>query len=116
MIKLIFCILKVTEDFGTDPHPHLDPYQNVTDPEHCFFPIAINRFISIMPFLCHLMNQRTFLSLSLSFKSLLCTFFIFRGLFVPFTLVSSFNKNFFNTICHYVRYLHNCSGVHCSFF
>jgi hypothetical protein len=48
-----FCILKVIEDFGTDPHPepdpHLhpdqlvrgtdprirDPYQNVTDPEHC---------------------------------------------------------------------------------
>jgi hypothetical protein len=53
----IFFILKVIEDFGTDPHlepdPHLhpdqlvrgtdprirgpypDPYQNVTDPEHC---------------------------------------------------------------------------------
>ncbi len=26
------CILKVTEDFGTDPHPDLS--QNVTDPEH----------------------------------------------------------------------------------
>jgi hypothetical protein len=49
----IFFILKVIEDFGTDPHlepdPHLhpdqlvrgtdprirEPYQNVTDPEHC---------------------------------------------------------------------------------
>jgi hypothetical protein len=32
-----FCILKVTEDFDTDPHPHHphpDPYQNVKDPEH----------------------------------------------------------------------------------
>jgi hypothetical protein len=34
MKKLIFCILKVTEEFGTDPHPHPDPYQNVADPEH----------------------------------------------------------------------------------
>jgi hypothetical protein len=47
------CILKATEDFGTDSHPHPvllvrgtrygfedpdphpDPYKNVTDPEHC---------------------------------------------------------------------------------
>jgi hypothetical protein len=42
-----FCILKVTDNFGTDPHPHPDPlvegtdpririprYQNVMDPEH----------------------------------------------------------------------------------
>ncbi len=29
-----FCILKATENFVTDPHPHPDPYQNVTDPEH----------------------------------------------------------------------------------
>ncbi len=28
-----FLHLKATEDFGADPHP--DPYQNVTDPEHC---------------------------------------------------------------------------------
>jgi hypothetical protein len=27
-----FCILKVTENIGTNPYP--DPYQNVTDPEH----------------------------------------------------------------------------------
>ncbi len=38
--KEIFCTLKVTEDFGPDPHPDplvrgTDPYQNVTDPEHC---------------------------------------------------------------------------------
>ena len=44
------CILKVTKDFGMDPHPnpdplvreriqgsgsYPDPYQNVTDPQHC---------------------------------------------------------------------------------
>ncbi len=41
MKKIDFCILKVTEDFGTFPDSHLDPlvrgtdpYQNVTDPEH----------------------------------------------------------------------------------
>jgi hypothetical protein len=41
MKKLDFvCILKVTEDFGSVPHPdpHPDPdsepYQNATDPEH----------------------------------------------------------------------------------
>ncbi len=35
--KYLFCILTVTEDFGTDPHLHPDLYQmkNVTDPEHC---------------------------------------------------------------------------------
>jgi hypothetical protein len=33
-------MLKVTEAFGTDPHPHphpdpqQDPYQNITDPGH----------------------------------------------------------------------------------
>jgi hypothetical protein len=32
MKKLIFCILKLTEDYGTDPHPDL----LVTDPEHCY--------------------------------------------------------------------------------
>ncbi len=26
-------LIKVTEDYGTDPH--LDPYQNITHPEHC---------------------------------------------------------------------------------
>jgi hypothetical protein len=44
MKKFIFCMLKVTEDFGADPDPHPDPlvrgtdpdpYQNVTDPENC---------------------------------------------------------------------------------
>ncbi len=44
MKKDFFGILKVTEDFGADPEPlvrdmdpdpHPDPYQNVTDPEHC---------------------------------------------------------------------------------
>ncbi len=29
---MIFCSLKVTEDFGTDPHPHLDPLVRGTDP------------------------------------------------------------------------------------
>ncbi len=34
MKKLIFGILKVTEDFGTDPLVRgTDPYQNVTDLE-----------------------------------------------------------------------------------
>jgi hypothetical protein len=28
----IFCIPKVTEDFGTDPHPHPDPFVRSTDP------------------------------------------------------------------------------------
>jgi hypothetical protein len=48
MKNIFVCILKVTEDFGTDPNPHPDPlvkryesedphpdlYQNVTDLEH----------------------------------------------------------------------------------
>jgi hypothetical protein len=35
MKKLLFCILKVTEDLGTDPHLLLDPLvPNVMDPEH----------------------------------------------------------------------------------
>jgi hypothetical protein len=45
MINRFFCILKVTEDFGSDPDPLVGdtdpririrtyPYQNVTDPEH----------------------------------------------------------------------------------
>jgi hypothetical protein len=29
MKKLIYCIIKVTEDFGTDPHP--DPLNRGTD-------------------------------------------------------------------------------------
>jgi hypothetical protein len=29
---MIFCILKVTEDFGTDPDPHQDPLARGTDP------------------------------------------------------------------------------------
>jgi hypothetical protein len=32
MKKIFFYIMKVTEDFGADPHP--DPHKNVTDPEH----------------------------------------------------------------------------------
>ncbi len=61
--KLIFLsILKVNEDFGTDPHPHPDPLvrgtdprnqiliqihnKNVTDPEHCFLtPMCPNTVI-----------------------------------------------------------------------
>ncbi len=45
MKKKFCCILTVMEDFGTDPHPHPDsfedpdrhpdPHQNITDPEHC---------------------------------------------------------------------------------
>ncbi len=30
--KRLFCILKVTEDFGTDPDPHPDPLVRGTDP------------------------------------------------------------------------------------
>ncbi len=30
--KRLFCILKVTEDFGTDPDPHPDPLIRGTDP------------------------------------------------------------------------------------
>jgi hypothetical protein len=33
MKKYIFCILKVTEDFGTDPHP--DPFFSGMDPRIC---------------------------------------------------------------------------------
>jgi hypothetical protein len=29
---MFFCILKVTEDFGTDPHQHPDPLVRDTDP------------------------------------------------------------------------------------
>ncbi len=37
MKKIIyFCILKVTEDFGADPHPDPDPYQYVTVSEYWF--------------------------------------------------------------------------------
>jgi hypothetical protein len=46
------CVLKVTENFDTDPHP--DPlvrdmdrrisYQNVTDPEHCMEQIDVFLF------------------------------------------------------------------------
>jgi hypothetical protein len=104
MIKSIFCILKGTEDFGTDPHKHLEANQNITDPEHCFFPIAINRFISIMLFLCHLMIKEHSCPFLFLFKSGLCTFFIFRGLFVPFTLISSSIENFLKyDFCHHVR-------------
>jgi hypothetical protein len=34
MKKINFCILKVTEDFGTDPNLHMDPLVRGTDPEH----------------------------------------------------------------------------------
>jgi hypothetical protein len=49
MRNRFFCVLKVTEDCDTDPHP--DPlvrgmyrrisYQNVTDPEHCMEQIDV---------------------------------------------------------------------------
>jgi hypothetical protein len=37
---MIFCSLKVTEDFGTDPHPHLDPLVRGTDPRIGTVPIC----------------------------------------------------------------------------
>ncbi len=51
ILKILSNILKVTEDFGTDPHPDpsvrgtgpririciRNPYQKVTDPEHWFY-------------------------------------------------------------------------------
>jgi hypothetical protein len=67
MKKLIFCILKVTDDLSTDygsasgftsgsvnqrygsEDPHPDPYQNVTDPEHCFL---------VMKTYCHELNDK----------------------------------------------------------
>ena len=32
MKKKFFCILTVMDDFGTDPHPHPDPFVRSTDP------------------------------------------------------------------------------------
>jgi hypothetical protein len=60
------CILKVTDDLGTDPDPdpfvtgsgwigsedpdtHTDPYQNVTDPEHWFLRLHILVFFIWVP-------------------------------------------------------------------
>ncbi len=64
--KLIFCILKVTEDFGMDPDPlpDPDPYQNVTDPEHRFI-YCVNMHRILMT-----LQLRALESLKLSLNSL----------------------------------------------
>ena len=50
---------KVTEDIGTDPHP--DPYQYVTDPEHCLtiglYDLGICRYCELTVCLFGLLSE-----------------------------------------------------------
>jgi hypothetical protein len=40
LINRFLCILKVTEDFGTDPYPQPDPLVRGTDSEHWLLPVG----------------------------------------------------------------------------
>jgi hypothetical protein len=93
-IKKFICTLKVIDDFCTDPHP--DPYQNVTDPEHCYKLIPF--FLEEGATVCYQYSVNKILTFS-------CDFSCFQGLprvQLPSTGLQSKTQSFVLTWGHFV--------------